>query len=210
MNHDPRDVMGIGQAHELPRLAGISGLEDAFAGIRRPRVRLISRAHPHDVRVGWRDGNGADGRDLDAVGNNVPGDAVVRRLPQPAAPRRGVDRVEVIARRRLGHGDVGDPGRGRKGPMLRNVRAFRTSSSALGCWARRVTSGAASEAASAAAVSVFFMTRILKHPSPGRLMGLSTPLIDGSSTLIQRWSGLGGSSYWAWRSDGPGLSLGRG
>ena len=51
----------------------------------------------------------------------VPGDAVVDRLPQAAGPRRGVDRVEVIARRRVRHGDLGDPRRGRNGPMLRNV-----------------------------------------------------------------------------------------
>ena len=66
-------------------------------------------ADPDDLRVRRRDGDGADRRDLDRVGDVRPGDAVVDRLPQPAGPRRGVDRVEMLARRRVGHGDLGDP-----------------------------------------------------------------------------------------------------
>ena len=41
IDHDSRDVMRIGQPHELPRLAAIGGLEDAAAGIGTTRVRLI-------------------------------------------------------------------------------------------------------------------------------------------------------------------------
>ena len=72
MNDDARDVVGVRKTHQLPCLAGVDRLEDAFARVRRARVRLIAGAHPDDVRVRGREGDGADGCDLDAVGDGSP------------------------------------------------------------------------------------------------------------------------------------------
>ena len=109
MDDDARDVMRVGETHELPGRAGIRGLEDAFAGIRGPRVRLVARAHPDDAGVRRGDRHRADGRGADAVGDVGPCGSRVRRLPEPAAPRRRVDRVEVIVERRVRDGDLSDP-----------------------------------------------------------------------------------------------------
>ncbi len=110
MNDDARDVVGVGESHELPGRAGVGGLEDALARVRRARVRLIAGAHPDDVRIGGRDGDGAHGRGADAVGDRRPRRAGVRRLPEAAAAGGGVDRVEMVVDRRFRHGDRRDPG----------------------------------------------------------------------------------------------------
>jgi hypothetical protein len=98
MNDDPRDVVRVRQAHGLPGRAAVDRLEDALAGIRRARIGLLAGADPDDLRIRRRDGDGSYGGHFDRVGDVLPGDAVVDRLPQAAGSRRGVDRVQVLPR----------------------------------------------------------------------------------------------------------------
>jgi len=111
MNDDAGDVVGVGQAHELPGGAGVHRFEDALTGVGGTRDVLRPCAHPDHVGVGWRDGDGAHGGRVHAVGDGVPGDAVVGGLPEAAAASGGVDRVELVAAGGLGHGNFGDPRR---------------------------------------------------------------------------------------------------
>ena len=91
VNDDARDVVRVGQAHELPGRAGVGRLEDALARVRRSRVRLLAGAHPDDVRVRRRERDRADGSGADAVGDRAStscrrsSSSTVRRC---ASPRR--------------------------------------------------------------------------------------------------------------------------
>src|SRR5262249_19257068 len=116
MNDDARDVMRIGESHELPRLARVGRLEDALAGDRRPRIRLVSAAEPDDLRIRGSDRNGADRFRAHAVGDVRPRGAGVCRLPESAAPGCGVDRVQVVARGSFRHVDRRHPRRGTERP----------------------------------------------------------------------------------------------
>ena len=72
MNDDARDVVRIGQAHELPGGAAVDRFEEALARIRGARIGLLAGAEPDDLRVRRRDGDRADRRDFDRVGDDLP------------------------------------------------------------------------------------------------------------------------------------------
>ena len=99
---DGADLLGVGKAHVLPGLAGVGGLVDPVAvGGVAAKVGL-AHAGVDDVGVGVRDGDGADGAELDLfIGDGEPVHAAVGGLPDASA---GGTHVE-------GHGlglDAGD------------------------------------------------------------------------------------------------------
>ena len=110
VNDDARDVVGIGQAHELPGGAAVDRFEEALARIRGACIGLLAGADPDDLRVRWRDRDGSDRRHFDRVGDDLPTGPAVDGLPQTTRPRRRVDRIEMLPRRAVGHSDLGDPG----------------------------------------------------------------------------------------------------
>ena len=110
MDHDARDVVGVGESGELPRRSGIDGLEHSLSGVRRSRVRLIPGSHPDHVRIRRRNRDRANCRRADVIGDIRPSRTGVRRLPESSAARRRVHGVEVIVRGRLRDVDGRYPG----------------------------------------------------------------------------------------------------
>src|SRR5687768_15645473 len=90
-------------------------LETLIIQIRSAVVEPGRLRHPTLPRVGWRHGDRAYRRGLDAVGDVPPRDPVVRGLPEATAARRGVDGVEVLACRRFRNGNLSDPRRRAEG-----------------------------------------------------------------------------------------------
>jgi hypothetical protein len=101
MDPDLRDHLRLDEPDVRPRLARVSRLVHAVA--LRDVAAQLALAHPDvdDVRVRWRDGDGADrgAREL-AVGDRGPGCAAVDRLPKSAAGRAEI--IFVRARRAAG------------------------------------------------------------------------------------------------------------
>jgi hypothetical protein len=109
MDRDAGDVVGIAQPHVRPGLAGIGRLVHAVARVGAPRGERVARANPDDVGVRWRHGDVADRQLRLTVEHRLECRPVVRRFPEAAGPEPDVERVEVIFRRRIGHGDVRRP-----------------------------------------------------------------------------------------------------
>src|SRR5262249_42458733 len=84
VNGDAADLEGLRQTHVLPSLAAVGGLVDAVAvGDGVARV-VLAGPDPDDVPVRLGDGDVADGNGAFPVELVLEGDAVVRRLEQPA------------------------------------------------------------------------------------------------------------------------------
>ena len=91
MHDNAADATCFVEAHVRPRLARVHRLVDAVADHVAVADRPgLARPGPDDARVGWRDGERADGRDRHAVADRRPADAAVRRFPDAA---RGSARV---------------------------------------------------------------------------------------------------------------------
>ena len=94
VDQDPRDLTRVGESHEPPARAGVGRevdavpVDDVVAGVR------FARPHPDEIRVGGRDGDGADrGRVL--FEDRFERHAAVDRLPDATRRRADVDHVRV-------------------------------------------------------------------------------------------------------------------
>src|SRR5215472_6376693 len=82
IDHDPRDVPRRVETHVLPRASCVGRLVDAIAErVVRANQPGLTRAGPHGVVRGRRDGERADGGNVLVVEDRPPGDAGVGRLP---------------------------------------------------------------------------------------------------------------------------------
>src|SRR4029079_2959169 len=95
------DVPRVREARHLPGVAAIGGLVDPGSPRRALAVVVLAGAHPDDVRVVRRDGDVADRHDVVLiVEEDLPGGAVVRRLPEAAGRGGHVEdrRVALVER----------------------------------------------------------------------------------------------------------------
>src|SRR5436190_5557763 len=106
VDHDAPDAARQVEAQVLPGLAGVGGLVHPVADRDMAADPRLTRPRPHDVRVRWSDGEGADRLHRLVVEDRLPVDAAVRRLPH--ATRRGA---------RVIRAGVADDARDRRDPV---------------------------------------------------------------------------------------------
>jgi hypothetical protein len=111
MDHDPADVVRLGQADVGPRLSAVRGLVDAVAPVAAARVVRLAGAQVEDVRVGARDVEVPDREDALVVEEHLERLPVVLGLPEVARGRGHVENLGLAG----GHRDVDEattlPGR---------------------------------------------------------------------------------------------------
>src|SRR5262245_52626972 len=90
---DHRDHLTLAKAEMRPGLAGVGGFVDAVAGREIGANDSGTGADVDDVRIGWRDGNGADRAGGLAVEDRFPVRAIICRAPHTAVVESGVDDV---------------------------------------------------------------------------------------------------------------------
>ena len=95
MDDDPADPRGRVEAHVLPGLPGVGGLEHSDADGDVGPDEGLAGPGPHDVGVGLGDGQRADGVDILVVEHRAPLDAPVFGLPDSSGGRPGVVDVGV-------------------------------------------------------------------------------------------------------------------
>src|SRR5258708_15972973 len=88
---DARDVLAVGEAGAGPVRAAVGGLVDAAADRNTVTHPRLARTDPHRRRLRRIDGDGPDGLCV-VVEDGVECETAVRRLPDAAAGRAGVDR----------------------------------------------------------------------------------------------------------------------
>ena len=121
------NLLAIAQAEVRPGLAAVGGLVDAIADGEVGTMQSFTAADVDDLRVGGRDGDGADRAGGLLVEDRLPGAAVVGGLPDAAVDRADVEDVGLAGN--AAEARVRPP---RNGPTLRQ----RISVSALvsTCW----------------------------------------------------------------------------
>ena len=112
IDQDPGDVLGILQADIGPVLAAVGRFVDAVADRDAVAHPGLAGAHPHDLRIGGIDGDGADRLHVRLVEHRLEGGAAVDRLPHAAAGRGREDREPSLVVDRIHRGDASaHPGR---------------------------------------------------------------------------------------------------
>ena len=92
---DLRNLLAVAQAEMRPGLAGVGGFVDAVADGEVGPLQALAAADVDDVRIGGRDGDGADGAGRLVVEDRIPGAAVVGRLPDAAVAHADVEDVRL-------------------------------------------------------------------------------------------------------------------
>ena len=90
------DVLGVGQARPRPRLAGVGGLVEAVAKVRRPLALVFTRAEPKDVRVLRINHDAAHVVRRVVLEDGLEAHATINRLPDTAERRGDVPDVRVF------------------------------------------------------------------------------------------------------------------
>ena len=101
MHHHPADPARLLEPHPRPRLARVHGLEDPFADRDVAPDARLTRARPHDARVGRRNRQRPDRGDRLIVEDRLPVDAGVGGLDNAA--RGGARVVDQRVTRHTGH-----------------------------------------------------------------------------------------------------------
>ena len=107
VDHHAADRARVLQAHVRPLRAAVGGLVDAVAPPLRAQAVLLPRPHPHDVRIGRRHRDVADGLDAEAFRHRLPRNPAVGSLPHAAAGCADVERLRRPSR--VGHRERGHP-----------------------------------------------------------------------------------------------------
>jgi hypothetical protein len=104
VDDDPRDVLGVLQAHVLPVGPAVPASVDPVSPADVASAHVLAGADPDHVRVGRIDGDAADRVNALLVEEGSPGGARVHRLPDPSRAHRHVPDRAVLGM----DGDVGD------------------------------------------------------------------------------------------------------
>src|SRR6185503_19303952 len=96
VDQDLADVLGGGQPHALPRLAGVGGLVDAVPEMRAALAGVFTGAEPDDAGVFRIDDDAAEREGAAVVEDRREGRAAVAGFPQAAEGRRDVPDVRIL------------------------------------------------------------------------------------------------------------------
>src|SRR6267143_6625808 len=99
------DLLGVAKVlHVRPGFTGVGGFMNSVAGGEVRALQSFAAADVNNVRIGWCDGESADGAGGLIVENRTPGVAEIRGFPDTAVDGGHVEHIGLVRHARDGHG----------------------------------------------------------------------------------------------------------
>ena len=95
IDNDPSNRAAIFQSDVLPIFSAIVGAIDTVAPTGRVAIVRFTCSHPNHIRIGWSDGNGADGERGLLVEDRIERHAVVTRFENAAVREANVHKKQM-------------------------------------------------------------------------------------------------------------------